>query len=169
MAQRVLILDREKTIEQMFRVCQYYDFKNIDLANLLDTSEVEVCNWKTGKRFPTWDKIMFFATVFNIPLEEFIVKKEVDTDTVLEEIREKIKTVNKKNLIKTLKRKFNTNENLISAGYHNVRWNPLVQDWVPLEKYQEITETTLSNHHDIERIPNHHDIEGIPNHHEVEQ
>lgn len=159
MDQRGLILDRKKTIEHMFRVCQYYDIKNIDLANLLETSEVEVCNWKTGKRFPTWDKIMFFATVFNIPLDEFIVRKEVDTDTVLEEIREKIKSVDKINLIKTLKRKFNTNENLISAGYRNVRWNPLVQDWVPLEKYQEITEIILSNQPEISELPHYPEVE----------
>ena len=159
MDQRGLILDRKKTIEHMFRVCQYYDIKNIDLANLLETSEVEVCNWKTGKRFPTWDKIMFFATVFNIPLDEFIVRKEVDTDTVLEEIREKIKSVDKINLIKTLKRKFNTNENLISAGYRNVRWNPLVQDWVPLEKYQEITEIILSNQPEISELPHYPEAE----------
>lgn len=159
MDQRGLILDRKKTIEQMFRVCQYYDIKNIDLANLLETSEVEVCNWKTGKRFPTWDKIMFFAAVLNISLDEFIVRKEVDTDTVLEEIREKIKTVDKKNLIKTLKRKFNTNENLISDGYRNVRWNPLVQDWVPLEKYQEITETILANQLEISELPHYPEAE----------
>ncbi len=159
MDQRGLILDRKKTIEQMFRVCQYYDIKNIDLANLLETSEVEVCNWKTGKRFPTWDKIMFFAAVLNISLDEFIVRKELDTDTVLEEIREKIKTVDKKNLIKTLKRKFNTNENLISGGYRNVRWNPLVQDWVPLEKYQEITETILANQPEISELPHYPEAE----------
>ena len=26
------ILDKEKTTEQMFKVCQYYDVKNVDLA-----------------------------------------------------------------------------------------------------------------------------------------
>lgn len=39
-----LILDKEKTTEQMFKVCQYYDVKNVNLANLMDVSEVEVSN-----------------------------------------------------------------------------------------------------------------------------
>lgn len=69
------ILDKEKTTEQMFKVCQYYDVKNVDLAELMCTSEVEVSNWKTGKRFPGWDKIMLFAYIFNISLNELIVKK----------------------------------------------------------------------------------------------
>ena len=70
-----LILDKEKTTEQMFKVCQYYDVKNVDLANLMFTTEVEISNWKTGKRFPEWDKIMFFAYVFNISLDELIIRK----------------------------------------------------------------------------------------------
>ena len=37
-----LILDKEKTTEQMFKVCDYYKVKNIDIAEFLDTSEVEV-------------------------------------------------------------------------------------------------------------------------------
>lgn len=150
MSQLGLIIDRKKTLEHMFKVCQYYDIKNTDLADLLETSEVEVSNWKTGKRFPSWDKIMFFAYVFNIALDEFIVKNETYTDTILDEIREKIKTVDKKNLIKTLKRKFNKSEKVFSAYCSNVRWNPLVQDWVPMEKYHEITETVLTNPNNLE-------------------
>lgn len=75
MSDHGFILDKEKTTEQMFKVCQYYDVKNVDLAELMCTSEVEVSNWKTGKRFPDWDKIMFFAYIFNISLNDLIVKK----------------------------------------------------------------------------------------------
>lgn len=150
MNQLGLIIDREKTLEQMFKICQYYNIKNTDLADLLETSEVEVSNWKTGKRFPSWDKIMFLAYVFNITLDEFIVRKKLPTSSIIEEIREKIKTVDKKNLTKTLKRKFNNSDNLSSTCCSNVRWNPLVQDWVPTEKYDEITETVLTNQNHLE-------------------
>ena len=61
-------LDKEKTVEQMFKVCQYYDVKNVDLADLMFTTEVEVSNWRTNKRFPGWNKIMLFAYVFNLNL-----------------------------------------------------------------------------------------------------
>ena len=46
---------------------------------------------------------------------------------------------------KTLERKTNNNENLTPECYRNVRWNPLVQDWVPLEKYDEIIYIGLSS------------------------
>ena len=52
-----LILDKEKTIERVFKICQFYNVKNVDLAELMYTTEVEISNWKTGKRFPDWDKI----------------------------------------------------------------------------------------------------------------
>ena len=138
-----LILDKEKTTEQMFKVCQYYDVKNANLANLMDVSEVEVSNWKTGKRFPDWDKIMFFAYIFNLSLDELVIRKETKESSILDEIREKIKKVDKKNLVKTLERKSNKKENIYSEYYRNVRWNPLVQDWVPLEKYNETIEQVL--------------------------
>ena len=138
-----LILDKEKTTEQMFKVCQYYDVKNANLANLMDVSEVEVSNWKTGKRFPDWDKIMYFAYIFNLSLDELIFRKKTKESSILDEIREKIKKVDKKNLAKTLERKSNKNENLCPECYRNVRWNPLVQDWIPLEKYDEVTEKIL--------------------------
>ena len=140
-----LILDKEKTTEQMFKVCQYYDVKNANLANLMDVSEVEVSNWKTGKRFPDWDKIMFFAYIFNLSLDELVIRKETKESSILDEIREKIKKVDKKNLVKTLERKSNKKENIYSEYYRNVRWNPLVQDWVPLEKYNETIEQALLN------------------------
>ena len=122
------ILDKEKTTEQMFKVCQYYDVKNVDLAELMCTSEVEVSNWKTGKRFPGWDKIMLFAYIFNISLNELIVKKSTSGSDTLE---------------KTLERKSNNNENLSPESYRNVRWNPLLQDWISEEKYEEIIEKNL--------------------------
>lgn len=71
-----VILDKEKTTEQMFKVCQYYDVKNVDLAELMCTSEVEVSNWKTGKRFPGWDKIMLFAYTVGLPLDIMILGKK---------------------------------------------------------------------------------------------
>ena len=71
-----LILDKEKTTEQMFKVCDYYKVKNIDIAEFLDTSEVEVSMWKSGKRFPGWDKIMLFAYTVGLPLEVMIIGKE---------------------------------------------------------------------------------------------
>ena len=37
------------------------------------------------------------------------------------------------------------NENLNPDRYINVRWNPLVQDWVPIEKYNEIIEKSLEH------------------------
>ena len=73
----------------MFKVCQYYDVKNANLANLMDVSEVEVSNWKTGKRFPDWDKIMFFAYIFNLSLDELIVRKKTKESSILDEIRER--------------------------------------------------------------------------------
>ena len=143
MAEFGLILDKEKTTEQMFKVCQYYDVKNVELAELMYTTEVEVSNWKTGKRFPEWDKILFFAYIFNLSLDELIVRKKTNCTDILEKIRLKIKKVNQDNLCKTLERKLNNNENLSPECYQNVRWNPLVQDWVPLEKYTKIIEQTL--------------------------
>lgn len=65
-----------KYTEQMFKVCQYYDVKNVDLAELMCTSEVEVSNWKTGKRFPGWDKIMLFAYTVGLPLDIMILGKK---------------------------------------------------------------------------------------------
>lgn len=137
------ILDKEKTTEQMFKVCQYYDVKNVDLAELMCTSEVEVSNWKTGKRFPDWDKIMFFAYIFNISLNELIVKKSTSGSDELEKIRHQVKEIDKINLKKTLERKINNNENLSPESYRNVRWNPLLQDWISEEKYQESIEKIL--------------------------
>ena len=140
-----LILDKEKTTEQMFKVCQYYDVKNVDLANLMFTTEVEISNWKTGKRFPEWDKIMFFAYVFNISLDELIIRKKTDKIETLDVIRSKIKEIDKQNLIKTLDQKINSNQNLSPKSSINVRWNPLLQDWVPLEKYNETIESALKS------------------------
>ena len=140
-----LILDKEKTTEQMFKVCDYYKVKNIDIAEFLDTSEVEVSLWKSGKRFPGWDKIMLFAYVFDLSLDELIIRKKSDENDFINDIRSKIEKVNQKNLHKTLKRKSLNNENLNPDRYINVRWNPLVQDWVPIEKYNEIIEKSLEN------------------------
>ena len=136
-------LDKEKTVEQMFKVCQYYDVKNVDLADLMFTTEVEVSNWRTNKRFPGWNKIMLFAYVFNLSLDELIIRKTTIGSDILDDIREKIKKIDQQNLEKTLERKTNNNENLTPECYRNVRWNPLVQDWVPLEKYDEIIEEAL--------------------------
>jgi len=138
-------LDKEKTVEQMFKVCQYYDVKNVDLADLMFTTEVEVSNWRTNKRFPGWNKIMLFAYVFNLSLDELIIRKTTIGSDILDDIREKIKKIDQQNLEKTLERKTNNNENLTPECYRNVRWNPLVQDWVPLEKYDEIIEEALQN------------------------
>ena len=138
-------LDKEKTVEQMFKVCQYYDVKNVDLADLMFTTEVEVSNWRTNKRFPGWNKIMLFAYVFNLSLDELIIRKTTIGSDILDDIREKIKKIDQQNLEKTLERKTNNNENLTPECYRNVRWNPLVQDWVPLEKYDEIIEGALQN------------------------
>ena len=138
-------LDKEKTVEQMFKVCQYYDVKNVDLADLMFTTEVEVSNWRTNKRFPGWNKIMLFAYVFNLSLDELIIRKTTIGSDILDDIREKIKKIDQQNLEKTFERKTNNNENLTPECYRNVRWNPLVQDWVPLEKYDEIIEEALQN------------------------
>lgn len=143
MSDHGFILDKEKTTEQMFKVCQYYDVKNVDLAELMCTSEVEVSNWKTGKRFPDWDKIMFFAYIFNISLNDLIVKKNTTKDETLEQIQNKVKEIDKINLKKTLERKTCNNENLSPENYINVRWNPLLQDWISKEKYQESVEKIL--------------------------
>ena len=138
-----LILDKEKTIERVFKICQFYNVKNVDLAELMYTTEVEISNWKTGKRFPDWDKILLFAYVFEISLDDLIVRKKIEGKNTFDDIRDKIKKINKKNLLLTLEQKYNNNENLSPECYKNVRWNPLLQDWVPLEKYNETIEQIL--------------------------
>ena len=138
-----LILDKEKTIERVFKICQFYNVKNVDLAELMYTTEVEISNWKTGKRFPDWDKILLFAYVFEISLDDLIVRKKIEGKNTFDDIRDKIKKINKKNLLLTLEQKYNNNENLSPECYRNVRWNPLLQDWVPLEKYNEAIEQIL--------------------------
>ena len=138
-----LILDKEKTIERVFKICQFYNVKNVDLAELMYTTEVEISNWKTGKRFPDWDKILLFAYVFEISLDDLIVRKKIEGKNTFDDIRDKIKKINKKNLLHTLEQKYNNNENLSPECYRNVRWNPLLQDWVPLEKYNETIEQIL--------------------------
>ena len=138
-----LILDKEKTIERVFKICQFYNVKNVDLAELMYTTEVEISNWKTGKRFPDWDKILLFAYVFEISLDDLIVRKKIEGKNTFDDIRDKIKKINKKNLLHTLEQKYNNNENLSPECYRNVRWNPLLQDWVPLEKYNETMEQIL--------------------------
>ena len=138
-----LILDKEKTIERVFKICQFYNVKNVDLAELMYTTEVEISNWKTGKRFPDWDKILLFAYVFEISLDDLIVRKKTEKNNDLDEIREKIKKINKKNLLQVLEKKYNNNENQSPECYRNVRWNPLLQDWVPLEKYNETIDKVL--------------------------
>ena len=84
-----LILDKEKTIERVFKICQFYNVKNVDLAELMYTTEVEISNWKTGKRFPDWDKILLFAYVFEISLDDLIVRKKIDGNNEFDDIREK--------------------------------------------------------------------------------
>ena len=138
-----LILDKEKTIERVFKICQFYNVKNVDLAELMYTTEVEISNWKTGKRFPDWDKILLFAYVFEISLDDLIVRKKIEGKNTFDDIRDKIKKINKKNLLLTLEQKYNNNENLSPECYRNVRWNPLLQDWVPLEKYNETMDQIL--------------------------
>ena len=138
-----LILDKEKTIERVFKICQFYNVKNVDLAELMYTTEVEISNWKTGKRFPDWDKILLFAYVFEISLDDLIVRKKIDGKNTFDDIKDKIKKINKKNLLLTLEQKYNNNENLSPECYRNVRWNPLLQDWVTLEKYNETIEQVL--------------------------
>ena len=93
-----LILDKEKTLEQIFKVCNYYNIKNKDLADFMDTSEVEVCNWKTNKRFPGWDKIIIFAYVFQIPLDKLVVRKITQENDTVHDIREKIKSIDESKL-----------------------------------------------------------------------
>lgn len=138
-----LILDKEKTLEQIFKVCNYYNIKNKDLADFMDTSEVEVCNWKTNKRFPGWDKIIIFAYVFQIPLDKLVVRKITqENDTVLD-IREKIKSIDEKNLIKTIE-KYRNSTSISPLEYRNVKWNPLLQDWVSTEEYEETISKILS-------------------------
>ena len=100
-----LILDKKKTTEQIFKICQYYDVKNVDLAELMYSTEVEISNWKTGKRFPSWDKILLFAYVFQISLDDLIIRKKSKENKILEEIQNKILTKNQQNLIKTLEKK----------------------------------------------------------------
>ena len=138
-----LILDKEKTIERVFKICQFYNVKNVDLAELMYTTEVEISNWKTGKRFPDWDKILLFAYVFEISLDDLIVRKKIEGKNTFDDIKDKIKKINKKNLLLTLEQKYNNNENLSPECYRNVRWNPLLQDWIPLEKYNETIEQIL--------------------------
>lgn len=140
-----LILDKEKTTEQIFKICQYYDVKNVDLAELMYSTEVEISNWKTGKRFPSWDKILLFAYVFQISLDDLIIRKKSTENKILEEIQNKILIKNQQNLIKTLENKTSNNENINPICYQNVRWNPLIQDWVPLDKYNQSIEEALKN------------------------
>ena len=78
-------------------------------------------------------------------LDELIIRKKSDENDFINDIRSKIEKVNQKNLHKTLKRKSLNNENLNPDRYINVRWNPLVQDWVPIEKYNEIIEKSLEH------------------------
>lgn len=136
-------LDKEQTTNQMFKICQYYNIKNVDLANLMYTTEVEISNWKTGKRFPEWDKIMLFAFVFDVSLDELVIRKQITKNSALEEIRNKIKKVDKINLTKTLEKKLNEDSEQSIKCYRNVRWNPLIQDWVPAHKYKETIEKAL--------------------------
>ena len=138
-----LILDKEKTMERVFKICQFYNVKNVELSELMYTTEVEISNWKTGKRFPDWDKILLFAYVFEISLDDLIVRKKIDGNNEFDDIREKIRKINKKNLLKTLEKKYNNHETLSPECYRNVRWNPLLQDCVPLEKYNETIEQVL--------------------------
>ena len=140
-----LILDKKKTTEQIFKICQYYDVKNVDLAELMYSTEVEISNWKTGKRFPCWDKILLFAYVFKISLDDLIIRKKSKKNKILETIQEKILMKNQQNLIKTLEKKTSNNENINPICYQNVRWNPLIQDWVPLDKYDRSIEEALKN------------------------
>lgn len=138
-----LILDKEKTLEQIFKVCNYYNIKNKDLADFMDTSEVEVCNWKTNKRFPGWDKIIIFAYVFQIPLDKLVVRKITQENDTVNDIREKIKSIDEKNLIKTIE-KYRNSTSISPLEYRNVRWNPLLQDWVSTEEYEETISKILS-------------------------
>lgn len=138
-----LILDKEKTLEQIFKVCNYYNIKNKDLADFMDTSEVEVCNWKTNKRFPGWDKIIIFAYVFQIPLDKLVVRKITQENDTVHDIREKIKSIDEKNLIKTIE-KYRNSTSISPLEYRNVRWNPLLQDWVSTEEYEETISKNLS-------------------------
>lgn len=138
-----LILDKEKTLEQIFKVCNYYNIKNKDLADFMDTSEVEVCNWKTNKRFPGWDKIIIFAYVFQIPLDKLVARKITKKNDTVNDIREKIKSIDEKNLIKTIE-KYRNSTSISPLEYRNVRWNPLLQDWVSIEEYEETISKILS-------------------------
>lgn len=138
-----LILDKEKTLEQIFKVCNYYNIKNKDLADFMDTSEVEVCNWKTNKRFPGWDKIIIFAYVFQIPLDKLVVRKITQENDTVNDIREKIKSIDEKNLIKTIE-KYRNSTSISPLEYRNVRWNPLLQDRVSIEEYEETISKILS-------------------------
>lgn len=138
-----LILDKEKTLKQIFKVCNYYNIKNKDLADFMDTSEVEVCNWKTNKRFPGWDKIIIFAYVFQIPLDKLVVRKITKKNDTVNDIREKIKSIDEKNLIKTIE-KYRNSTSISPLEYRNVRWNPLLQDWVSTEEYEETISKILS-------------------------
>ena len=71
------------------------------------------------------------------------MKKSTSASDTLEKIRHQVKEIDKINLKKTLERKSNNNENLSPESYRNVRWNPLLQDWISEEKYEEIIEKIL--------------------------
>ena len=58
-------------------------------------------------------------------------------------LEKKIKSIDEKNLIKTIE-KYRNSTSISPLEYRNVRWNPLLQDWVSTEEYEETISKILS-------------------------
>lgn len=103
-------LDKEATIKLIFDMCHTYKIKNKDLAELFNVSEVVISMWANGKRFPDWERIVILKYIFDVEIDDLIVRKHFDIDDRFDEIINQIRATDLKHLEESVNRKFKKKE-----------------------------------------------------------
>ena len=71
------IIDYKETMEKVADCAQLTGLSNVQLAREVGVSDVLVSQWYSGKTFPNLDTLVKIAEVFDMYVDDLIVRKEV--------------------------------------------------------------------------------------------
>lgn len=136
-------LDQKATTKRIFEICDVLHIKNVELARFFEISEVAVSLWKSGDRFPDWDKIIMFSFLVEMDLNQILVRKKEEGNLKFQEIRNRVKEINSQNCCKTIALREEKGLPLNPEVLMEVRWNPFLQDWVSLDEFDDSINSAL--------------------------
>lgn len=126
------VLDAQKTVDRIFRICKFYGIKNFELAELMSVSVQTVSKWKKGEGFPKWDRVILFAYTIGLPLDLVICRSKGSGRDNLSKVKEKIKQAKIQNRIQTLQKLIDEDKLAVYDEYDafgEQYWNPLSQSY----------------------------------------